>query len=218
MTHVRLSRVHHPVEVLGPGQRVGIWLQGCTIGCPGCLSRDTWDPDAGRSVPTTALVDAVTRLTAGSQVDGVTITGGEPFEQAGALRALIPQLRDALRDRAPEGGIDVLVYSGLRSEVIHREHADVLTHIDVLIPEPYRAAAGPGGAWRGSGNQPIEVLTELGRHRFGDVADGAIHRVQIAVEDDDVWMIGVPAPGDLVELEHLLADLGVDLERASWRP
>ena len=37
-----ISRLAHPVTNLGHGVRAGIWTQGCTIGCPGCMARDTW--------------------------------------------------------------------------------------------------------------------------------------------------------------------------------
>ena len=43
---IGLNRVHFPVTALGPGRRVGIWLQGCSIRCPGCMSLDTWAPAA----------------------------------------------------------------------------------------------------------------------------------------------------------------------------
>ena len=41
MTMLALSRMHFPVTTLGPGNRIGIWVQGCTIRCPGCVSADT---------------------------------------------------------------------------------------------------------------------------------------------------------------------------------
>ena len=41
---VSISRLHFPVTTLGPGHRIGIWFQGCSIRCEGCLSMDTWAP------------------------------------------------------------------------------------------------------------------------------------------------------------------------------
>ena len=42
--NISLSRVHFPVTTLGPGQRLGLWFQGCSIRCAGCISADTWGP------------------------------------------------------------------------------------------------------------------------------------------------------------------------------
>lgn len=42
-----LSRIHFPVTTLGPGNRIGIWFQGCSIQCQGCVSVDTWGTGKG---------------------------------------------------------------------------------------------------------------------------------------------------------------------------
>ncbi|MCA1696856.1 MAG: radical SAM protein, partial [Actinobacteria bacterium] len=42
--------MHHPVTTLGYGTRAGVWVQGCTIGCHGCASRDTWAVTEGTVV------------------------------------------------------------------------------------------------------------------------------------------------------------------------
>ncbi|WP_461325238.1 4Fe-4S cluster-binding domain-containing protein [Bradyrhizobium diazoefficiens] len=45
---ISVSRIHFPVTTLGPGRRLGIWFQGCSIRCPGCISMDTWMEGAGK--------------------------------------------------------------------------------------------------------------------------------------------------------------------------
>lgn len=40
---IAINKIHFPVSTLGFGQRLGIWFQGCSIRCPGCISRDTWE-------------------------------------------------------------------------------------------------------------------------------------------------------------------------------
>ncbi len=81
-----LSRLHFPVTTLGPGRRVGVWFQGCSIRCPGCISVDTWDPALGQ----TAIADVARQLGdwAGT-ADGLTVSGGEPFDQPAALEILL---------------------------------------------------------------------------------------------------------------------------------
>jgi anaerobic ribonucleoside-triphosphate reductase activating protein len=88
---IRLNKAHFPVTTLGPGQRIGLWVQGCHIQCPGCLSRDTWESDPAREVEL-ELVLAWCRYVAPEGCGGVTISGGEPFEQPAALAALLDGL------------------------------------------------------------------------------------------------------------------------------
>ena len=87
---IALSRIHFPVTTLGPGRRIGIWFQGCSIRCPGCISMDTWAP--GRGITTIdEVVNAVAQWL--PVADGITISGGEPFDQPIALLDLLGRLR-----------------------------------------------------------------------------------------------------------------------------
>src|SRR6185503_5851184 len=75
LTTMRLSRLHYPLTELGPGRRAGVWFQGCTIRCPGCMSVDTWPRRPERAVPVAEVLGWLAGL---GPVDGVTISGGEP--------------------------------------------------------------------------------------------------------------------------------------------
>ena len=106
---ISVNKAHFPVTVLGPGRRIGLWLQGCSIGCKGCVSQDTWARDAGRDMPLAQLLSWC-RQAAADGFDGVTITGGEPFDQPAALSALLSGLH---RWRTQAGlDFDLLCYSG----------------------------------------------------------------------------------------------------------
>lgn len=207
-----MSRIHHPVTVLGPGRRLGIWLQGCSIGCRGCVSRDTWDAGAGTSLTVDELLRRCRELVPGL-VDGFTISGGEPFDQPDALGELIDGLRDwgSTWERQP----DILCYSGRTERVLRRRHAAVLERIDAVIAGPYVAGAGPAHSWMGSANQHLVPLSPLGRERMSCAP--AERRVQVSVDDDRIWMIGIPGPGDMERVERDLAARGLTLSDVSWR-
>ena len=53
---LQLNKAHFPVTALGPGRRIGIWVQGCSIQCPGCVSLDTWKPDRSKAIEVDALI------------------------------------------------------------------------------------------------------------------------------------------------------------------
>lgn len=214
---IRFNKIHVPVTALGPGRRIGLWLQGCSLHCHGCLSKDTWSHDEGTEADVDGLVSTIcTLLEHDPELIGLTISGGEPFEQAPALTGLIRGLRFATVGRAP--AIDILCYSGLHAGVLRERHPDVLDLLDALVPEPFVESRAPGLQWRGSTNQPVMLLTDLARERYVGVDDPTGSRpFQVMVDDDGVWMIGVPGPGDLERLTASLSVAGYDLEDVSWR-
>src|SRR6185295_13450965 len=127
MTSIAISRLHFPVTTLGPGRRLGIWFQGCSIRCPGCISADTWAADRG-GLELAELFGQIEGWL--EQAEGITISGGEPFDQAGALGALLR----GLRERMPA---DILVYSGYAFERLERPVAALEGLIDALITDPF---------------------------------------------------------------------------------
>lgn len=212
---IRLNRAHYPVVVLGYGRRAGLWVQGCGIGCVGCVSRDTWAADPSTEVDIEAVVAWCRKLP--SDVDGVTISGGEPFDQPEALYELLVALHEW---RAGTGrAIDLLCYSGRSLAALRARFARHLDRLDAVIPGPYVADQAPGGRWRGSANQELVPLTPLGHERYDDDVNrpAGPTRMQLGYAGDRVYHIGIPAPGDLEALEAAMARRGLVYEEVSWR-
>ncbi len=215
---LQLNKAHWPVTVLGPGRRIGLWVQGCTIGCRGCVSQDTWPSDASKAIPVRELLAWCKRSAAGG-LDGVTISGGEPFEQPAGLAALLTGLHrwrdEALLD------FDILCYSGYPLKTLERKHAKLLALLDAIVPEPFVESVPVTHLWRGSRNQPLVPLSERGRARYAGYIDAPAgsggKRMQAAVEGGRIWMIGIPERGDMARVETLCASRGLTLEKVSWR-
>ena len=212
MTDIVLNKAHFPVETLGYGRRVGLWLQGCSLGCEGCISRDTWDPAAGQTVPVEAVVDWVLqRHERGA--DGLTVSGGEPFQQPEALADLLDRIAAGV-DRTR---FDILVYSGYSLRFLEKRHASLLGLCDAVVSEPFVAATGPGDALRGSANQHLVARTALGRLRYAETSARPTGRsIQVAIEQDAIWYIGIPGPGDMERLERFAAVRNIDLREGTW--
>ena len=213
---VRLNKAHFPVTALGPGRRIGLWLQGCSAQCPGCISRDTWADDPSREITISGIIDWCRGVSA-KGCDGVTISGGEPFEQARALSELIKEIR-AWSDEI-EAKMDILCYSGLPLRRLQLDHAAILEQLDALIPEPFVASLSGGSIWRGSANQPIVPLSDLGLARYGSSALSAEdeRRLQFAIDGSTLWCIGIPERGNLEAVEIAARARGVTLGGVSWR-
>jgi len=213
-TRVQLSTAHYPVTVLGYGNRLGIWLQGCSIGCKGCISKDTWNADESKSI---AVVELLTwaKATCGTEIDGVTISGGEPFDQPTALDTLLRGVREWFSDldvHSPKER-DLLCYSGYPLKVLQRDHADILSQLDVVIAEPF-VVGRPIGYLRGSDNQRLTLLTDVGRRRYAtQTGEHQTNKLQAFVDADfRLWLVGIPGrdalPSMALELESQGLSIG----------
>lgn len=212
---IMLNKTHFPVTSLGHGRRIGIWFQGCSIGCRGCISKDTWTAGPAHQTTVQALLGLCDAL-APEDIDGVTISGGEPFEQPGPLSLLLRGLASR-RDRQAVP-LDLLVYSGLPMSRLQRCFPEILSQVDAVISEPFVAAKAPGARWQGSSNQSLTTFSDLGRARYGQEHDQAgASRIQISLDDESIWLIGVPGPSDLEAIERAARKRGLHWEGASWR-
>jgi anaerobic ribonucleoside-triphosphate reductase activating protein len=155
---LRLARLVERTEVLGPGSRAVVVVQGCHLRCCGCVAEQTHALDGGLEVGVAALASQLTWL---DEIDGITFTGGEPFLQAAALVQLIDRLRSA----RPE--LSTMSYSGYRLEWLRRKgsaaQAQLLERLDILVDGPYIERLHAPLRWRGSRNQRLHALTP--RHR-----------------------------------------------------
>lgn len=178
---LRLHAWERSSRANGPGWRAVIWVQGCTLGCTGCFNPGSQDPQAGVLWNTAELAEALLGLR--EQISGVSVSGGEPFQQPEALLDLLIRL-DA-------SGLSRLVFSGYTLDEIRRQPLgpSILGHLDVLVAGRYVAARHEGRGLIGSGNQRIHLLTQ--RHGLAEFArvptteiilhaDGSVTRTGIA--------------------------------------
>ena len=199
----------YPVTALGPGDRLALWVSGCTLGCRGCVTPELWDRDAGSRTSTSALARQV--LGVDRHLDGVTLTGGEPFEQAAALADLL----DRLREHRPHW--NVLVYSGLSLAALRRRGAAagaLLARTDVLVAGAYRPDRPPNHPLAGSGNQRLHYLTERGRALRQEIDALPPNRANLGLRADGQgeWLIGVMDPGSRAAIRDAIRGRATPIE------
>ena len=201
MLHV--NKIHFPITSLGYGRRIGLWTQGCSIRCQDCLNQDTWQPTSTSGIEVRKFLKSIDGWL--QFADGITISGGEPFDQPEALTEFLKLLRKVFPG-------DVLTYSGYPQQQLFTDHAETLKFVDVLISEPFDSTAGQTLALRGSDNQRIFLLTDLARARYPSGLDrqawGSERRLDVAVTGNEVWMAGIPRSGDMARFRDQLAERG----------
>ncbi len=190
-----------PICVLGPGERVGLWLTGCALNCPGCMSPHFFVRRPEHRLPVAALME---KLRPGLlECDGLTVSGGEPFEQPEALRCLLQGLAGEFPQK------DVLVYSGYTIEEIWRDphKREVLRWIDMLMDGRFEVNTSHEKIWRGSDNQRLLLLSERAQKYavFSEAKSPDRPLLQVQwLGEGRVSLIGVPARGVTAGLQRKL--------------
>lgn len=107
---IRVAGIRKNSIVDGPGIRLSIYFQGCSHCCPGCHNPETWDPCRGSEV---SVAQMVTLVENSSGIDGVTLSGGEPFEQAESAALLAAEII--------KRGFNLVIFSGYYFEDLYKK-------------------------------------------------------------------------------------------------
>lgn len=145
------STIQEDSIVDGEGLRAIIWTQGCPHNCLGCHNPQTHDFDSGFLKKVDDLKKDIKEL---ELVDGITLSGGEPFAQAKAC-AEIAKFSKKL-------GLNVWSYTGytfeqlLKMAVTNEDILSLLENIDVLVDGKFMLELKTyDSTFRGSSNQRI---------------------------------------------------------------
>ena len=147
---VYLYRIYHHSTVDGPGRRSVIQLVGCSIRCLGCYIPETHLRDNGKPISIAEIVTEIEKRS--GEHDGVTILGGEPFDQPEGLEILVKKLKSK--------GFHLTIYTGFTLESLLARNSDnvnqILAKTDLLIDGGFdRTLTKNVGEYRGSSNQRL---------------------------------------------------------------
>lgn len=188
---LNIYRIAYPVSALGPGDRIVLWVSGCNKRCSGCISPEIQDSNSGKLIEVSSLLNHLLGLSI--HIDGITISGGEPFDQPMALMELL----SGLKIKRPTWS--AIVYSGFTlSELLQKEAitGQLLNFIDVLIDGPYDQETLPVHPLAGSGNQKLHYLSERGRSLQKGIASIPANIVNLGISNDPgkMLLIGILSP------------------------
>ena len=148
----------------GLGCRTVLFVSGCRNACKGCFQPETWAFDYGKPFDEAIQKEIIDSL-APDYVQGITLLGGDPFEEENQ-RALLPFMKE-LKAKYPNK--DVWAYTGyiFDKDLIEggRKYTEVtdelLSTIDVLVDGPYiEERKNIMLKFRGSDNQRVINLKE----------------------------------------------------------
>ncbi len=191
-TCLNIAHIETGSDIYGPGMRFVIWFQGCSLRCPGCWNKSMWSFDPCDLMERKHLLQIILSC---PEIDGVTVLGGEPLDQAENLYWLLVSLRDE--------NIGVMLYTGYELSEIKNDglKSEICQLADILVSGRYKEDERDLGLkWRGSRNQSI--LIQNAKYEGLDLNDG-INEVEIMIDEfGALKVLGYPDE-DLVDILDL---------------
>jgi anaerobic ribonucleoside-triphosphate reductase activating protein len=200
MDNLRIANIIDETEAEGPGTRTAIWVQGCTIRCPNCCNPEMFEKTGGQEYTIENLYSRLAVNKIKYNIEGITILGGEPFEQAAGNAGLCQAAKDL--------GLTVMVFSGYVLDKIKARGYDAdlfLSYIDLLVDGPYNhklpePPPPKGRRWIGSSNQIMHYLTNA--YSESDPRMRAPNTIEIRLNRKGLVVVnGWPTADKLKEIE-----------------
>lgn len=167
-------------SLLGPAPRLLIWLHGCNKKCPGCIAVD-WN-NASSAQYSLSVKTLIQLINDNKEIEGVTISGGEPFLQAESLCQLVCNINKG-----------IIVYSGYTKSELEQLNSkynyEIISNIDVLIDGEYIEKLNDDKPFRGSSNQQIYFLTDRYKNYY---SNQTVRRISTERKDGFLYLFGIP--------------------------
>ncbi len=173
-------------KTLGPFDRFALWTQGCTFLCTGCMTPDSQNLNGGVRISVEDMAQTILNT---PNIEGITISGGEPFLQAEALYRLLNLVRE-------KKDFGVIVYTGFTLEQLKAKDDFatnlLLESIDILIDGLFDENLNDVVSLRGSSNQNIYQLTQRYENVFDDYYDKNVREIEMHMQSDHMMLVGIP--------------------------
>jgi len=181
-TTFNVAHLEPTTHIYGPGPRFTIWLQGCTLACQGCWNTEMWPHRPQHLLDRNELLE---RIISTPNIEGVTLLGGEPMQQAENTLWLLQQLRT-------KTALNIMLYTGYeRAELEGTDNWQCFEALtDLIVSGRYEHnLRNTGLLWRGSENQQLvyPVGSRLKKQ------DQRVNQLEIVIsEHGGVTVLGYP--------------------------
>lgn len=192
MPWLNVAQIELVRDLLGPGLRIVVVVQGCRRRCPGCIAEGWLTFQTAQLCRPETLAELFIQAPG---LEGLTFSGGEPMLQAAGLACLARAVRK-------QRNVNVICFTGYQLERLHKQPpgagvGELLAETDVLIDGPYRKELDDNQGLRGSSNQRIHILTPA-LQPWADALARQPRKAEVRIENGVVTLIGVP-PNHMVE-------------------
>jgi len=173
---MNIAHIEETSLIYGPGIRFVIWMQGCSIRCKDCWNKEMWSFKTKNDISIGKLFNKVIKE---KNIEGITILGGEPFDQYEELLTLIKKIR--------ETDLSIIIYTGYSlNELNDKNKTEILNLVDIIITDRYdKIYRTQNGGLIGSSNQEIRFLTS--RYSYLDLSK--TNESEISIDENGKIMI-----------------------------
>ena len=184
---LRIHNLLKRTKVLGPGERYAVWLQGCDKCCPYCMTPSSRDKNGGFLMK---ISDLVQLILAEQGLEGITVSGGEPFLQSKALYLFLKEIRE-------KSSLGIIIYTGFYMKELREKHVAEIDEIinlysDIIIEGPYIDELNDGKSLRGSSNQTINLTSDRYKNIIDSVYDQPDRKAEIHLNGEEALLVGIP--------------------------
>jgi anaerobic ribonucleoside-triphosphate reductase activating protein len=180
MTSIKIAQIRAATRAEGPGKRLALWTQGCSLKCHGCFNPHLWISDESKERDVSEVISEIEmQLATEPDVEGLSFLGGEPFNQAGALAEIGHYFRGL--------GYSLTTFTGftydslLSQSKLNHSFCKLLSVTDLLIDGPFlENRIDEVRPWLGSTNQKYRFLTS--RYSMKDI-DSSTDSIEITVNE-----------------------------------
>ena len=165
------------------------------------MSPSSRDPNSGIRVPVSQVCDAILNL---EDIEGITISGGEPFLQPRALHCMLSTIR-------ARSSLGIIIYTGYRLRELAAMHDPLIDQIitnlsDLIIDGEYIDELNDGRNLVGSSNQTLHHIT--GRYLpYSSLYENHKRDIEVRIGKNEAFLIGIPDKKTLNDWRHTTENL-----------
>lgn len=148
--------ITHVDQLNGDGNRVVLWVSGCSHHCKNCQNKFSWDPEAGKPFDDKAREEIFKDLSE-DWCAGLTFSGGDPLFETNRRDVIL--FAKLVKEKFPSKSI--WLYTGYTYDEVlgDKTMSPILEYIDVLCDGEYiDDLKDLDKHWVGSSNQNVIAI------------------------------------------------------------
>jgi len=118
---IRIAKIIEQTKSEGPGNRLAIWVQGCSIKCKGCINPEFIPFNSGKNYSIEELMKIINKSINEFKIEGITLLGGEPLDQKQEVLKLIKEIN--------KKGLNIILFTGYYYKDLVKRDDNVINEI-----------------------------------------------------------------------------------------